>query len=287
MFANHKGSNEPAGSHRASEQDAVVQPVAKNQTVEQKPYTVGEFAKLTGVSIRTLHHYDAYGLLHPQRQANGYRTYGPAEVDRMQEILLYRELGMGLADIRQILDSPGFDRRHALAKHLQGLQARRDRLDKVIASVQRSLDEMDGGAPMDANEKFDAFKKNLIQENEAKYGAEVRERWGDEAADDSNARVMSMGQDEFQHAAELEATVKREVLAGLSDGDSDGAHARAAAQAHADWLRVYWPEGNYSPEAHASLAQMYLDDQRFRAYYEAWAPGAAEFFVHAIQKSGM
>lgn len=140
---------------------------------------------------------------------------------------------------------------------------------------------------MGANEKFDAFKRSLVQENEAKYGKEVRERWGKEAADASNAHVMNMEQDEFQHAADLEATVKREVLAGLSNGDPNGAHAQAAAQAHADWLRVYWPEDSYSAEAHANLAQMYLDDQRFRAYYEAWAPGSAEFLVRAIQMSGV
>lgn len=249
--------------------------------------SVGEFAELTGVSVRTLRHYEACGLLSPQRQPNGYRSYGPAEEDRMQQVLLYRELGMSLADIRRALDDPGFDRRAALERHLEALVARRARLDGIIASVQRTLAETDGGARMRADEKFEAFKQGLVHENERRFGAEVRERWGDEAADASNARLMGLGEEEFRQASELEATVRREVVAGLADGDPEGAHARAAASAHAGWLRAFWPDGAYTPEAHASLAQMYLDDGRFRAYYDAWAPGAAEFLVRAIRTCGV
>lgn len=250
----------------------------------EEPYAVGQFAELTGTSVSALHHYERCGLIHPHRLANGYRVYGREEVDRMQQVLLYRELEMGLPEIRRILDSPDFDRREALASHLARLRTRRDHLEGIIRSVERSLAEMDGGAPMGAEEKFEAFKQELVDQNEARYGAEARERWGNEVVDASNERFMGLSSEDLKRADELEAKVRDEVVAGLADGDQDDAHARAAVRAHAAWLGLFWPEGTYSPEAHRSLAQMYLADERFLAYYDAWAPGAGRFLASAIER---
>lgn len=96
---------------------------------------------------------------------------------------------------------------------------------------------------------------------------------------------MGLSRADFERAQKLEGDVRSEVLAGLADGDADGSHGAAAASAHAAWLRLFWPEGTFSPQAHAGLAQMYLADNRFRAYYDAWAPGATEFLVRAIERS--
>lgn len=138
---------------------------------------------------------------------------------------------------------------------------------------------------MSADEKFEAFKQELVDANEREYGQEVRGRWGDEAVDASNQRLMGLSRADFERAQKLEGDVRSEVLAGLTDGDADGSHGAAAASAHAAWLRLFWPEGTFSPQAHAGLAQMYLADDRFRAYYDAWAPGATEFLVRAIERS--
>lgn len=250
----------------------------------EESYTVGQFAALTGTSVSALHHYERCGLIHPHSLANGYRVYGREEVDRMQQVLLYRELEMGLPDIRRILDSPDFDRREALTSHLARLRARRDHLDGIIRSVERSIAEMDGGAPMGAEEKFEAFKQRLVDQNEERYGTEARERWGDAAVDASNERFMGLSSEDLNRASELEEKVRNEIVAGLADGNPDDAHARAAVQAHAAWLGLFWPEGTYSPEAHRSLAQMYLADERFLAYYDAWAPGAGRFLASAIER---
>ena len=99
-------------------------------------YTVHELAALSGCTVRTLHHYDELGLVRARRAANGYRRYGPAEVDRLQQVLLYRECDMPLADIGRLLDDPAFDARDALAGHLHELHARKERLDGLIASVE-------------------------------------------------------------------------------------------------------------------------------------------------------
>ena len=166
-------------------------------------YTVHELAELSGVTVRTLHHYDDVGLVRAQRAANGYRLYGPAEVDRLQHALLFRECGMALADVKRLLDDPAFDVRTALSGHLRELRSRRERLDGLIASVQKTLACMEGNEPMKDEEKFEAFKQGLVEENERKHGAEVRERWGDEAADASNAKVMGMNEDQWKRTQEL------------------------------------------------------------------------------------
>ena len=125
-------------------------------------YTVHELAELSGCTVRTLHHYDDLGLVPAQRANNGYRRYGAAEVDRLHQVLLYRECGMPLAAIGRLLDDPAFDARDALAGHLRELHARKRRLDGLIASVEKTLACMEGSATMEDEEKFVAFKHVLV-----------------------------------------------------------------------------------------------------------------------------
>ena len=135
-------------------------------------YTVKELADLAGVTPRTLRWYDREGLLHPARLTPaGYRLYGPEEVDRLQQVLFYRELGLGLSAIRSLLDDPAYDRQAALQSHLRELEARRARLDALILTVQKTLREEKGGTRMSDREKFECFKSRLLQE---RYSSQVR-----------------------------------------------------------------------------------------------------------------
>lgn len=246
-------------------------------------YTVHELATLSGCTVRTLHHYDELGLVHAARGANGYRRYGPAEVDRLQQVLLYREAEMPLADIKRLLDDPAFDAREALAGHLRELHVRKERLDELIASVEKTLACMEGSESMKDAEKFEAFKRGLVDENEKAYGEEVRERWGDDAADASNAKLMGMTEEQYRQTQELSEQIREAVLAGMETGHPAGEDALRAADLHRQWLCRLWKDGTYSKQAHAGLAEMYVADERFKAYYEAWAPGAAAFLRDAIR----
>lgn len=245
-------------------------------------YTVHELAALSGVTVRALHHYDELGLVRARRAANGYRRYGPAEVDRLQQVLLYREADLPLADIKRLLDDPAFDAREALAGHLRELRGRRERIEGLIASVEKTLACMEGDKPMKDEEKFEAFKRGLVDENEAKYGSEVRERWGDEAADASNAKLMGMTEEQYRHTQELQEQIRVAVLAGMAVGDPACEEGWRAADLHRQWLCAFWKDGTYTKQAHAGLVEMYVADDRFKAHYEAWAPGAAEFLRDAI-----
>ena len=249
----------------------------------EKEYAVHELAELSGCTVRTLHHYDELGLVRARRAANGYRRYGPEEVDRLQQVLLYREADLALGDIKRLLDDPSFDARDALAGHLRELRSRRTRLEGLIASVEKTLASMEGNEPMKDEEKFEAFKQELVDENEARHGAEARERWGDEAVDASNAKVMGMSEEEYRRTQELESQIKEALLAGMASGDPAGADAQRAADLHRQWLCAFGKDGAYSKEAHAGMAEMYVADERFKAYYEAIAPGAAEFLRGAIK----
>lgn len=246
-------------------------------------YTVHELAKLSGCTVRALHHYDEQGLVRAQRDANGYRRYGSAEVDRLQQVLLYREADMSLTAIKRLLDDPEFDAREALLGHLRELHSRRERLDGLVASVESTLAGMEGGVPMSDTQKFEAFKKDMVDRNERTYGAEVRERWGDEAADASNAKVAGMTEEAWRHAQELQRRIAEALRAGMEAGDPTGAAGQLAADLHRQWLCAFWKDGAYSKQAHVGLAEMYVADDRFKAYYEAIAPGAAEFLRDAIK----
>ena len=245
-------------------------------------YTVLKLGKLAGISTRTLRYYDEIGLLSPMKTtASGYRVYGEKEVDALQQILYYRELDLSLTDIKAILTTPSFDRLAALNSHLAELIKRRDRLDRLIQSVEKTILHEKGKIAMSNKEKFEAFKKDLVRENEEKYGAEVRQKYGDKRADESNARMMNLTKEEYDTMQAL-AT---EIVSGLEQAvmqkaDPAGSEGHRLAKLHKEWLAFTWKE--YSKEAHLGLAQMYVDDERFTQYYDSRVKGCAAFLRDAV-----
>ena len=137
---------------------------------------------------------------------------------------------------------------------------------------------------MSEHEEFKALKRQAIEENERAYGREARERHGDDAVDAANERLSSLSRDEWGEKDQLEQAIKERLCAAMATGDPAGEPAHELAQMHESWIRLHWGEGRYSREAHRSLAQMYLADDRFRAYYdEAAGEGATEFLVAALE----
>ncbi len=246
-------------------------------------YTVNNLAQISGISTRTLRYYDSIGLLRPARvSSNGYRIYGQNEVDKLQQILFYREMGVALDEIKAILDAPGFDKAKALQSHLTALLQKRDRLEALILTVGKTIDTMKGGVTMSDKEKFEGFKQNLIDENEQSYGKEVREKFGDEAIDASNAKLKGMTQAQYDTAQALSAQINENLITAMQNGDPACNAAHKACELHKEWLCLFWPDGMYSKQAHKSLGKMYVADERFKAYYDKIAPGAAKFLWDAL-----
>lgn len=245
-------------------------------------YTVQKLGKLAGVSTRTLRYYDEIGLLRPARtNASGYRIYGREEVDRLQQILFYRELGLGLGDIGTILSDPAFDAGAALRRHREQLLDKREQLDALIANVEKTIASAEGRTDMSDKEKFEGFKQRMIDENERAYGEEARAKFGDAAVNASNAKLKGMTPEQHEAIGRLTQDVKDALAEAFETGDPAGAPAQHAAHLHRQWLTFYW--NRYSKEAHANLAQTYVDDERFRAYYDAEQPGTAAFLRDAIR----
>ncbi|RIW28740.1 MerR family transcriptional regulator [Bacillus salacetis] len=244
-------------------------------------YTVKKLGGLAGVSTRTLRYYDEIELLKPARiNSSGYRIYGEQEVDRLQQILFYKEMGVELEQIKGILDDPAFDIASALDDHRKKLVAKREQLERLIDNVEKTIAVKKGRLTMTDKEKFDGFKKKLIKENEDRYGKEIREKYGEVTVNQSNAKLEKMSQEDFEQANKLAEEIHSVLAEAMKTGDPASASAQRAAQLHKEWLMYYWSQ--YSKSGHAGLGDMYVSDARFKAYYDKEQEGAAEFLRDAI-----
>lgn len=233
-------------------------------------YTVRQVAEMSGISTRTLRYYDQIGLLKPSEYTgSGYRIYKDRDIDRLQQILLYRSMELKLEEIRSILDDPEFNTLQALEEHYQKLQAEQEKTKILLATVGKTIQHTKGEIEMSAEEKFEGFKKAKIEENERKYGEEIREKYGEKTIDASNRKYMNLSKADFDKMQSIEDELfsKLEQLSETKDIESP--FAREVYELHKEWLMYSWT--NYSAEAHRGLAQMYVDDERFAKYYNARA----------------
>jgi DNA-binding transcriptional MerR regulator len=245
-------------------------------------YTVQKLAHLAGISTRTLRFYDEIGLLKPARiNSSGYRIYGKDEVDELQQILFYRELGFSLNQIQEIMHAPEFDKTQALKKHRIQLLDKKKQLETLIVNIEKSIAAQEGRFKMSDKEKFEGFKQKIIDDNEMKFGKEIRQKYGDEAVNKFNQKVKNMSQEDFKAVSRLEKEVIETLVEAFYSGDPASPAAQKAVDLHKQWLMYYWHD--YSLDAHMGLAQMYVDDERFTAYYDKHQPGLAVFFRDAVQ----
>lgn len=246
-------------------------------------YTIKQLSELAGVSARTLRYYDQIGLLKPSRiNEAGYRFYGTVQVDRLQQILFYRELGLPLDKIESLLDNPEFDRQAALQSHLTALKQQRERLDTLILTVEKTIRHDIGEINMADKEKFEGFKQELIQRNEEQYGKEIRTKFGEQEVDRFNARMLSLSKEEYDAWIALEAEILSMLEQAVRDhADPKSETGKQLTDLHRRWLSYTW--SSYSPAAHKGLAQMYVCDERFTAYYDRNISGCAAFLCDAIR----
>ena len=245
-------------------------------------YSIQELSRLSGVTTRTLRWYDQIGLLKPSRVAeSGYRYYGRAEVDRLQDILYYRALGVELARIKECLDDPSFDRLAALRNHLTALEAEQERLEQLIRSVKDTIGAEERNEIMSDEQKFEAFKQRAVAHNEEVYGVEVRTKYGDREVDEANAAVMNLTQAQYQEWTELGREIQERLEAAVRSGLSpEGEEGKEITALHRRWLTI---TGNrYDPAKHRGIAELYVMDERLTTYYDKHMPGCARFLRDAV-----
>lgn len=244
-------------------------------------YSIKKLSQIAGVSTRTLRYYDEINLLKPARiNSSGYRIYGAKEVDRLQQILFYKELGLNLDHIKEIINNPKFDKISALKEHKLKLLEKKKQIDMLLENVSKTLLAVEGEIIMDDKEKFAGFKRDAIEKNEKKYGKEIRQKYSDEVIDKSNEKFNNMTEEQYNEVEALAAQIIETLKNAMKTNDPSSDLAQEAAELHKKWLCYYWEK--YSKEAHAGVAQMYVYDERFKEYYDKHQDGMAEFLRDAI-----
>lgn len=248
-------------------------------------YSTGKFSEISGISSRTLRYYDEIGLLKPSFiNESGYRYYDDNEVALLQQILFYKERGLDLQTIKEIIYRKDFDLYSALEEHLVSLEEEKKKIDRMINSVKLSIKSLKGEYNMSDKEKFEAFKKDLVDENEKTYGKEIREKYGDDSVDESNRKMLNMSEEDYKLFKELEENILTLVERCVKENlDLDSKEAIELVNLHQKWIKMTW--NKYSVEAHKSLAMMYTMDERFKEYYDKNVEGCTDYLSMAIENN--
>jgi DNA-binding transcriptional MerR regulator len=241
---------------------------------------IGAVARLAGVTVRTLHHYDAIGLLTPTgRTGSGYRRYAEADLHRLQRILFYRELGFGLGEISDVMRQRDGDTVAHLRRQHALLLGRIERLRTMAAALEKAVEARLIGITLTPEEQLEV----LGEHRQSDHHAEVTERWGDtDAHRESRRRTSSYTkQDWLRIKAQSQAVLDAAVAAMHAGLPPDGTEAMDAAEAHRRQIsEAFYP---CSHEMQVGLAEMYTGDPRFTAFYETVAPGLTRYLADAIR----
>lgn len=241
-----------------------------------KTYTISRLARMAGVSVRTLHHYDQIGLLRPSaRTAAGYRLYGNQDLLRLQQILFFKELDVPLSEIGAILDDPAFNLLEALEKHRQLLQERVARLARLLNTVDKTIRKLtEDDMTLTDEELYEGFTKEQAE----RYQREAREMYDPALVAESERRVKRMTREQWK-ALKAEGDEITRELAGLMDRAPEDPEVQQLVARWHDWIEHFYPA---SAEVFAGLGKLYVEHPEFRATYDRYRPGLADFLAAAM-----
>lgn len=243
-------------------------------------FKVKEVANLTGVSIRTLHHYDRIGLLQPEAVTDaGYRLYSERDLERLQQILFFKEMDFTLQEIKDILDRPDFNRKESLKNHKALLLKKKKRLDEIIRTVEKTINSIEGGYQMKEKDMFEGFDMKEIEEHQKKYSEEAKARYGKETVEKVEKRTANYTPDDWGNIQAKTEEIYQRLISGMADGPNDP----AVQEAVADW-RQFITDHYYdcTIDIFRGLGDLYVDDPRFTKNIDKYQPCLAAFFKRAI-----
>jgi DNA-binding transcriptional MerR regulator len=247
-------------------------------------HTVGEVARRAGISVRTLHHYDAIDLLAPSGRSDaGYRLYEHSDIARLQQILFYRELGVPLDEIAKAMTDPDFDRATALRRQREQLEAKATHLLAMIDAINAAIDATEKGNEMSSDDMLGVFGE--FDPNE--YEAEARERWGhSDAYRESIRRTSGYAKEDWRRMSAEADSIYRAFAALMVEGvAADSEEAMDVAERHRAHISAWFYE--CTPEIHVGLGEMYVADPRFTQNIDRHGEGVAAFMSEAILANGV
>lgn len=244
-------------------------------------YKVKEVAAIAGVSVRTLHYYDDIGLLKPQSiSPAGYRLYTDHNLERLQMVLFFKELGFSLQETRDVLDSPGFDLKKALIAHRDLMIKKKNRLDKLIASVEQTMESIEGGAKMNNKKMFEAFDMKEIEEHQKKYADETKQKYGHtDAYKESMKKTSKYAKEDWERVMTKAGEIYNKIAANMDKEPADN----DVQEAVGEW-RQHITDNFYecTPEIFRGLGDLYVNDPRFTANIDKYGKGLAAFMREAM-----
>ena len=247
--------------------------------MDAEDYTVGVVAELTGVSVRTLHHYDEIGLLQPgQRNAAGYRLYSAEDLQRLQRVLFYRELGFVLDTIAVILDDPGSTDTDHLKRQRQLLAARIARCQAMAAVIDKELSARKMGISLTPRERMEVFGSTRLED----HAGQAEQRWGGtpQWAQRQQRTAGYTKQDWLQLRTE-QASIHQRLVAAMNDGVPAADPAvMDLAEEHRQHIGRWLHDCGY--DTHRELAQVYRANERLGRNYDDMAPGLSQYIHDAI-----
>lgn len=243
-------------------------------------YSVGQVAGFAGVTVRTLHHYDAIGLLSPSgRSTAGHRRYDDADLDRLQQVLFYRELGFPLEEVAVLLDDPRADPQEHLRRQHALLTARIGELQRMAAAVEHAMEAKKMGINLTPEEKFEVFG----EKDPERYAEETARRWGGSHSHrQAQERAAGYSKEDWRRMKD-EVDAWGAAYAALMAGGAEPASEAAMdlAEAHRRHLTTWFFECH--PRTHVELAEMYVADENFHAFYASLHPGLPEHLREAVR----
>jgi DNA-binding transcriptional MerR regulator len=243
---------------------------------------VKEVSNIVGISVRMLHYYDNIGLLKPSSiSPAGYRLYYQNDLEKLQEILFFKELDFSLSEIKDILSNPGFDRKQALKSQKELLIKKRNRLNKIIKTLDNTLESVEGGIEMDNKKMFEGFDMGEIEEQKKKYAKEVEERWGNtNAYRESQKKSAKYDKNDWAKITEDGDKIFKK-LASLIDRNAEDPEVQESIEAWRNHISKYFYE--CTPEILRGLGEMYVNDSRFTENIDKYGKGLSVFLRDAIQ----
>lgn len=247
-------------------------------------YSISQVSRLAGVTQRTLRYYDKMGLLTPSaKTAAGYRIYTEVDLEKLQQILFFRELNFSLTKIKEMISNPNYNRKDALQMQAELLEKKAQRYLKLVQLAKNTLSNIKGGQEMNKEDLFNGFNYEKMIAEQKQYEAEVKERWGNSNAYKiSQERTAKLTKKDWEHLNARQMQNLKELCDLYhTDVPPEDPKAQAVVQKQHEFIHnTFYP---CSLEMFSCLGNMYIADARFTAYYEKFAPGLAVYYNKAIQ----